>query len=159
MFFFGPTNRCRPLVTACSECEDCGIRIVVATDTCCTRVCSQVDYAVTVTNNCNMEARCCVLRINVPQTNCVDPASIRIDGAHCPNADLACLELGNLAHGQTVTILYTATIMECQRFVRTNATLQCHVCCCCSPKALAFASNVNVVQVCCCCSCGNNERN
>lgn len=156
MLFFGPNNRCRQNIMPITSCDDCGLRVRIASSECCTQVCRRVSYEVTVTNNCDVTARNVILRINVPQVLCVDCSTIVVNGNSNPNLNLECIELGDLEVGQTVTINYQATVMECQRYVRTSAIATCELCCCCQKSHLAFSSNVNVVQVCCCC-CGCNN--
>lgn len=154
MFFFGPNqnNRCCRPVT--QMCRDCGIDIDITSSTNVARLCSQVRYTVTITNNSKTEIRCAVLKLNIPETLFADPSTITINGTPIRDGCLSNLEIGTLAPCETIVISYVATVMECKRFVKTTATLCGVVCCCFTEKRVTFESNCNVVQVCCCCACG-----
>lgn len=150
-----------PAAPSCCCCQEnpCGIVVEITTPTNCTRLCSQVTYTITVTNDCDMPLTCSALAIRIPYAECLVRDSFTLNGNPIENANPDCIDLGTLEAGATATITYTVTIMENQRFVKTAATFAGTSCCCCEMKRRVERSNCHVIQVCPCCACCNETNN
>ncbi len=149
MFFFGQNRCCHQQVTPCRP--SCGVDIVITPSTNVARVCTEVLYTVTITNNTQNVCRDCILRIETSDALFADPSTITINGTPITDGDLTALEIGTLGPCETIVVTYVATVMECRRYIKTRARLDCCVCCCFDLKPHAFESKCNVIQVCCCC--------
>lgn len=141
-------NRC--CVSTCVP-TTCGPTVTITCDGCCTRVCSEVTYTVTITNSANCTIECAALHICVPRSFCFHQGSITVNGETQPEATPECISLGTIDPGATVTVTYVITVMECKRYNRSQAVLTGVVCCCCENKKVCIPSNVSCLQVCCCC--------
>lgn len=150
------TCRCRPF-TLLDNC-DCGLSVVSSSSTCCTKVCCQVTYTVTVTNNCSSKVLGANLHVPLDGVFCLDVNSVRVNGE---SASVKCLDdipLGDIEPGATVTVVYTVTVMEYKRYIKTKALVTFHICCCCERRDFGVLSNCNLLQVCpCCCCCQTNN--
>ena len=131
----------------------CGLNVQSTCSTYCTRVCSQVTYTVTITNNCPSVVRGVGLHIPLDCAFCLDPTSVTVNGE---NVDITCLDdiqVGDLQPAQVATITYTVTVMERKRYIKTKALVTFYTCNSCTRKDLGVYSNCNLLQVCPCCAC------
>ena len=129
------------------------LSVISTSSTYCSRVCAQVTFTVTITNNCATTANDVRLHIPMCGAYCVDPTTITVNGE---KVDTTCLEdiaVGDLAQNQTATVVYTATIMEYKRCIKSRVLATFYNCCSCNRRYLGVYSNCNVVQVCPCCAC------
>lgn len=137
--------------------DECGVRVVVSSDVAITRVCNDIAYTVTITNNSDQVLKNVVLTLPLDKALALIPNSVEVNGeaveANC--LDQVCV--GDIAVGETATITYRTTIMICQRYIKAQARVNFLVCCCFMKKRLCVTSNTNVVQACCCCNCANNN--
>ena len=131
--------------------EDCGVNVVVASSVAITRVCNDITYTVTVTNNSDQVMRNVVLTLPLNNALALIPNTVTVNGAALENPDLNNIVIGDLPVGETATITYQTTVMICQRYVKTTAKVRFLVCCCFAKRNLCVQSNTNCVQVCCCC--------
>ena len=131
--------------------EDCGVNVVVASNVAITRVCNEITYTVTITNNSDQVMRNVVMTLPLNKALALMPNTVTVNGTTLENADLNNILIGDLPVGETATITYQTMVMECQRYIKTTAKVRFLVCCCFARKNLCVQSNVNCVQVCCCC--------
>ena len=62
---------------------------------------------------------------------------------------------GEVGPNTSVTITYTCVVMQCQRYISTQACAKFCICCCLNKKSFIVKSEPHTLQVCCCCQ-GNN---
>ena len=147
---------CRP-ITIIDDCS-CGITVRSTCSTCCTRVCCRVTYTVTITNNCSNEIQGAKLHVPLDGVFCLDVNSVTVNGESVEVTCLDDIDLGNIAAGGTTTVVYTVTVMEYKRYIRTRALVTFYICCCCQRKDMGVLSNCNLLQVCPCCCCCQTDN-
>lgn len=151
---------------ACRSCRrikivNDGCCCICVTSTCsthCTKVCCQVTYTVTVKNNASTTVNDVCLHVPLDGVFCLDPTTVTVNGQAVQVDCLDAVPVGDLASGQTSTIVYSCTVMEYKRYIRTRALVTFYMCCCCERKDMGVYSNVNCLQVCPCCCCCNNQN-
>lgn len=148
-------NRCQ--VNSYVECipskDECGVRVVVEANRAVAKVCNEVNYQVTITNNSDVPLKDAYLTIPVDNALALMPKSVYVNGCEEKVDDLNNVPLGNIDPGATVVLSYVVTVMTCQRYIKTQAKVYFNACCCFEVKRLCVLSNVNCLQVCyCCCS-------
>lgn len=158
MFCFGRCQRHCKQITILNN-EDCGIEVTSTPSAYCTRVCCRVTYTVTVKNNCSTTANDVRLHVPLDGVFCLDPTSVTVNGAAVEVNCLDSVPVGDLPAGETATVVYTVTIMEYKRYIRSRVLVTFYTCCCCQRSNLGVYSNVNCLQVCpCCCCCETNNN-
>lgn len=142
----------RQITILCNN--DCGLEVTSTASTYCTRVCCKVTYTVTVKNNCTSTANNVNLHVPLDGVFCLDPTSVTVNGAAVTVDNcLDSVPIGDIEGGETATVVYTVTVMEYKRYIRTRALVTFNICCCCQRRNLGVLSNVNCLQVCPCCCC------
>ncbi len=136
--------------------DECGVRVVVSSDVAVARVCNEINYTVTITNNSDQVMRNTVLTLPIDNALALMPNTVVVNGETVCVNSLDQVRIGDIEVGETVTITYQTTIMVCQRYIRAQAKVNFLVCCCFMKRRLCVTSNTNCVQVCCCCNCNNN---
>ena len=134
--------------------EECGVKVVVSANVPVARVCNEVNYQVTVTNNSDTVIKNAYLTLPIDKALALMPSTVCVNNTMVDVENLNKIPLGDIEPGGTSTITYTVTVMTCQRYIKTQARVYFQVCCCFETKYLCVPSNVNCVQVCCCC-CNN----
>ncbi|MDY2574403.1 MAG: hypothetical protein SOW55_00230 [Bacilli bacterium] len=149
-------NNCHPntFVRCIPSADECGVRVVVASDVAIARTCNEINYTVTVTNNSDQVMKNVFLTIPLDNALALMPNTVVVNGTTIDVDTLNQIPLDDIEVGATATLTYTVTVMVCQRYIRTQAKVNFLVCCCFMKKNLCVTSNTNCVQVCCC--CGNN---
>lgn len=144
--------------TQCIPSQDeCGVSVIVTSDVAITRVCNEVNYTVVVTNNSDQVLREVYLTLPIDDALALMPNTLVVNGTAIENVcEINQVLLGDIEPGASVTITYQVTVMECQRYIKTQAKVYFTVCCCFNRRNLCVVSNTNCVQVCCCCSGNNN---
>lgn len=149
-------KKCRPLTIINDRC--CGVDVVSTCSNCCSKVCCRVTYTVTITNNTSNTLRCASLHVPLDGVFCLDINTVTVNGQQVTVDCLDAILLGDIAPGETTTVVYTVTIMEYKRYIKTKALLTFNICCCLERRDIGVYSNINCLQVCpCCCCC--NETN
>ena len=136
--------------------DECGVRVIVSSDVAITRVCNEIAYTVTITNNSDQVMKNVVLTLPIDNALALIPNTVTVNGE---TVEVNCLDrvnIGDIPVGETATVTYRTTVMICQRYIKAQAKVNFLVCCCFMKKNLCVTSNTNCVQVCCCCGCGNN---
>ena len=147
---------CRKLKILDNSC--CGICVTSSASTCCTKVCCRVTYTVTVKNNCSTTMQNAILHVPLDGVFCLDTSSVTVNGEAVSVDCLDAVPLGNIASNEEVTVVYTVTVMEYKRYIRTRVLVSFYTCCCCERRDLGVYSNVNCLQVCPCCCCCSTEN-
>jgi hypothetical protein len=93
-----------------------------------------------------------VLTLPIDNALALMPKTISVNGESYDDTTLDLVPLGNIAPGNSVDVVYTCTVMTCQRYIKHAAKVKFSCCQCFSKKTLCVCSNVNVLQVCCCCN-------
>ncbi len=148
-------NRCRPIKIMNDGC--CGVCVTSTCSTHCTRLCCKVTYTVTITNNCTNAIKCVNLHVPLDGVFCLDPSTVTVNGEAVQVDCLDSVPVGDIEPGATATVVYSATVMEYKRYVRTRALVTFYVCCCCERRDMGVYSNTNLLQVCPCCCCCSNQ--
>lgn len=151
-------QRCHRIRIIDDNC--CGLCVTSKCSTCCTRICCSVTYTITVTNNSENTVKDAILHVPLDGVFCLDTASVTVNGQAVEVDCLDAIPLGDLAPNTTSTVVYSVTVMEYKRCIRTRALVTFHACCCYERRDYGVYSNTNIVQVCpCCCCCSNNTNN
>lgn len=149
------TSRCgcapRNNIPCLTSQEDCGVNVVLTSSNAVTRVCNEVVYTVTITNNSNAVMTNAVLNLPICGALALMPGTVSVNGEAVEVENLDQIPLGNIEPEQTVTVVYTVTVMTCQRYIKHRAKVTFSCCQCFTRKVLCVVSNVNLLQVCCCC--------
>lgn len=146
---------CRPITIIDDGC--CGLCVTSTCSTYCTKVCCKVTYTVTIKNDCSGTAKCVHLHVPLDGVFCLDPTTVTVNGE---SVEVTCLDdvpVGDLEPNQEATVVYTCTVMQYKRYIRTRALVTFYTCCCCQRRDLGVYSNCNLLQVCPCCCCCNSE--
>lgn len=145
--------------TAYTQCmtptEDCGVNVVVSSDVAIAKVCNEINYTVTITNNSDQVMRNVVLTLPLDGALALIPNTVVVNGTTLEGAELKDIVIGDIEVGQSATVTYQTMVMECQRYIKTKAKVTFLVCCCFAKRTLCVVSNPNCVQVCCCCASNN----
>lgn len=144
-------------VTCLNPADDCGVNIVLTASQAVARVCEEVTYTVTITNNSNAVMTNAALNLPICNALALMPGTVTVNGEQVDVVNLDLVPLGNIEPEQTVTIVYTVTVMTCQRYIKHRAKVNFTCCQCFSRKALCVVSNPNLLQVCCCCCSGTGN--
>ena len=144
-------------VTCLNPADDCGVNIVLTASQAVARVCEEVTYTVTNTNNSNAVMTNAALNLPICNALALMPGTVTVNGEQVDVVNLDLVPLGNIEPEQTVTIVYTVTVMTCQRYIKHRAKVNFTCCQCFSRKALCVVSNPNLLQVCCCCCSGTGN--
>ena len=139
-------------VTCLNSADDCGVSVVLQASNAVSRVCDEVVYTVTITNNSNSVMTNAALNLPICNALALMPGTVTVNGESVEVENLDLIPLGNIEPEQTVTVVYTVTVMQCQRYIRHKAKVTFTCCQCFTKKVLCVLSNVNLLQVCCCCS-------
>ena len=150
-------QRCRRLTILEDQC--CGVCVTSTPSTCCSKVCCRVTYTVVVKNNCTSTMRNAFLHVPLDGVFCLDTSSVTVNGEAVSVDCLDAVPLCDIASEQEVTVVYTVTIMEYKRYIKSRVLVSFYTCCCCERRDLGVYSNVNCLQVCPCCCCCNGENN
>lgn len=137
----------------------CGVDVVLDSNVHCTRVCEKIQYTATIVNNTNMTLNCVGLDLNVNPALCIDPDTITLNGTKVENANPNYINVGTIAANESAIVTFTATVMECKRYIRSKVVATYMVCCCLESRCVTTLSNIDCVQVCCCCGCNCNNNN
>ena len=144
-------------VTCLNPADDCGVNIVLTASQAVARVCEEVTYTVNITNNSNAVMTNAALNLPICNALALMPGTVTVNGEQVDVVNLDLVPLGNIEPEQTVTIVYTVTVMTCQRYIKHRAKVNFTCCQCFSRKALCVVSNPNLLQVCCCCCSGTGN--
>lgn len=139
-------------VTCLNSSEDCGVNVVLTASNAVARVCDEVTYTVTITNNSNSTMTNAALNLPLCNALALMPGTVTVNGETVEVINLDLVPLGNIDPEETVTIVYTVTVMTCQRYIKHKAKVTFSCCQCFTRKTLCVLSNENLLQVCCCCS-------
>lgn len=143
----------RPIKIIADTC--CGLCVISKSSTCCTSICCKVTYTINIRNNCNNTCKCACLHVPLDGVLCLDPSTILVNGEH---VDVTCLDsipLGDIEPNQEMVVVYTVTVVQYKRYIKTRALVTFFICCCCERNDLGVYSNCNCVQCCPCCCCCN----
>lgn len=143
--------QCTTYTNCIPSAEDCGVSIVVSSDVAIARVCNEINYTITITNNSDQVMKNAVLTLPLDNALALMPNTVVVNGTTLDTDSLNQIPLGDLAIGATTTITYQTTVMVCQRYIKSQARVNFLVCCCFAKRNLCVQSNLNCVQVCCCC--------
>ena len=144
-------------VTCLNPADDCGVNILLTCSNAVARVCEEVTYTVTITNNSNTVMNNAALNLPICNALALMPGTVTVNGEQVEVVNLDLVPLGNIEPEQTVTIVYTVTVMTCQRYIKHRAKVNFTCCQCFSRKPLCVVSNPNLLQVCCCCGMGTGN--
>ena len=142
--------------TCLTSSDDCGVSVILQASNAVARVCDEVVYTVTITNNSNTVMTNAGLNLPVCNALALMPGTVTVNGEQVEVENLDLVPLGNIEPGQTVTVVYTTTVMVCQRYIKHRAKVNFTCCQCFTRKTLCVLSNVNLLQVCCCCPGAGN---
>ena len=131
--------------------EDCGVNVVLTSTNAVARVCDEVTYTVEITNNSNATMTRAALNLPICDALALMPGTVTVNGEAVEVENLELVPLGDIAPEETVTVVYTVTVMTCQRYIKHKAKVTFSCCQCFTRKELCVLSNVNLLQVCCCC--------
>ena len=134
---------------------DCGVTLSVSASEYVARVCSQVTFTVVLTNNSEETLQNAVLVCPCHGALALVPNTVTVSGNSIENATPECIPLGEVGPNTSVTITYTCVVMQCQRYISTQACAKFCICCCLNKKSFIVKSEPHTLQVCCCCQ-GNN---
>ena len=134
----------------------CGLCVTSKCSTYCTKVCCSVTYTITVTNNSEQTVKDVFLHVPLDGEFCLNPDTVTVNG-QAANVDcLDAIQIGDIASNSTATVVYTCTVMQYKRCIKTRALVTFTTCCCYERRDFGVYSNVNILQVCPCCCCCNN---
>ncbi len=139
-------------ITCLNPADDCGVNITISASNAVARVCDEVTYTVTITNNSNTVMTNAALNLPICNALALMPGTVTVNGEQVEVVDLDMVPLGNIDPQETVTIVYTVTVMTCQRYIKHVAKVVFACCQCFSRKNICVVSRPNLLQVCCCCS-------
>lgn len=142
---------CTTTVVTERNCVDCGVTMTLTATPCCARVCEDLTYTLTITNNSSQELGCPTLNICLGDSLCYLCNSLTIDGTAVEQDRLTNISLETIPAKGTVTVTFEARIMTTERYVNSYAYLDYNACCCLENRCFRTTSNVSTVQVCQCC--------
>lgn len=155
--YYNSTCGCQNQMTCLSSSQDCGVTVNLTASNTVARVCQEITYTVTITNNAVdvMSNACLVLPID--NALALMQGTITINGMTYTGDTLDLVPLGDINPGETVTVTYVVTVMQNQRYIKHKAKVKFCCCQCFTKRPICVLSNVNVLQVCPCC-CGNQTN-
>ena len=109
------TCGCQNQMTCLNSSQDCGVNVNLTASNTVARVCQEVTYTVTITNNAVdvMSNACLVLPID--NALALMQGTITINGMTYTGDTLDYVPLGDINPGETVTVTYVVTVMQNQR--------------------------------------------
>lgn len=137
--------------TCLTSQDDCGVNVVLTASNAVARVCDEVTYTVTITNNSNSVMTNAALNLPLCNALALMPGTVTVNGEGVDVISLDLIPLGNIEPEETVTVVYNVTVMTCQRYIKHKAKVIFTCCQCFTRKNLCVLSNENLLQVCCCC--------
>lgn len=151
---YNSTCGCNNQVTCLPSSQDCGVNVTLTSSNTVARVCQEVTYTVTITNNAIDTMWNTCLTLPIDNALALMQGTVTINGVpyNCDTMDL--VPLGDINPGETVTVTYVVTVMQNQRYIKHKAKVRFCCCQCFNKKPLCVLSNCNVLQVCPCCGCG-----
>ena len=149
-------NPCCIPVEPEQNCIDCGLTVTSTASTNIARVCSEVTYTVTVTNNSDVTVRNAILMVPLDCSLAILTNSVTVNGQVVEVENLDQIVNGDIEPGATYTITYVAVVMEYKRCIYTRAIVAFCACCCFERKIINVSSEPNLLQVCSCCFTQNN---
>lgn len=144
-------NRRTNNVPCLTSQDDCGVAVVLTSSNAVARVCDEVTYTVEITNNSNTTMTNAFLNLPICDALALMPGTVTVNGETVEVENLDQIPLGNIDPEATITVVYTVTVMTCQRYIKHKAKVVFTCCQCFTRKTLCVLSNVNLLQVCCCC--------
>lgn len=138
-------------ITCLNSSDDCGVSLVLTCSNAVARVCEEVTYTLTITNNSNSTMTNAALNLPICNALALMPGTVTVNGQTVEVLNLDLIPLGNIDPNETVTVVYNVTVMTCQRYIKHTAKVQFTCCQCFSKKTLCVLSNQNLLQICCCC--------
>lgn len=142
---------CTTTVVTEKNCTDCGVTLNLRATPCCARVCEELTYTLTITNNSSQELGCPTLNICLADSLCYMCGTLTIDGTASDEETLKDITLENIPAKGTVTVTFQARIMTTDRYINTYCYLDYGACCCLDSRCFRTTSNIDTVQVCQCC--------
>lgn len=145
-------SQCTTTVVTERNCTDCGLNLLLTATPCCARICEEVTYTLTITNNSSQELGCPYLNICLADSLCYMCGTLTIDGETNTADSLKNIALEAIPAKGTVTITFNARVMTSERYVNSFVYLDYSACCCLDNRCYRTTSNLSTIQVCQCCT-------